>query len=289
MLLTSTLPPDHDWHLHTTLSDGFAPPEEVLRAAAAQGLRSVAITDHDCLDAHLDGELATLGEELGVQLVAGAEIDCSIHGTETELLAYHFDPTHPGLSGLLRMVQDQRWERFRFYCHGMAAQGAPIDPDEVLAIGTRVPIKVHLYRALLDAGKSFEGEYKEYKACLEALGEAPHVEKPALAEVVELVRSAGGTAILAHPLYYREPIGLEPLVRAGADAGCAGTELVYPYGHGIKGIPRAEAEAGLAELCRLVERYFPADAMLTRGSDMHEPAEWPCRLAELRAWESGTA
>lgn len=287
MKLTPTLAPDHDWHVHTTLSDGFASPENVVRAAAAQGLRSVAITDHDCLDAHLDGELASLGAGLGVQLVTGVEIDCSIDGTETEILAYHFDPAHPGLSGLLRAVQAQRWERFRFYCHGMAQAGFPIEPGELLAIGTRVPLKVHLYRALLNAGVRFEGDYRGYKARLEDLGEAPHVEKPELADVVELVRIAGGTAILAHPLYYRESIGLERLVRAGADAGCVGAELVYPYRYSFKDLPPAEVNDGLAELCRLVERLFPADALLTRGTDMHEPAEWQDRLAELRAWESG--
>ncbi len=289
MKLTPTIPPDHDWHVHTTLSDGYAAPGQVLRAAAAQGLRSVAITDHDCLDAHADGALAALGAELGVQVVTGVEIDCSIDGTETEILAYHFDAAHPGLSGLLRTVQAQRWERYRFYCHGMARAGFAFDLGEALAIGTRVPLKVHLYRALLDAGVRFTGEYKEFKARLEALGEAPHVEKQELAEVVALVRAAGGTAVLAHPLYYREPIGLERLVRAGADAGCVGAELVYPYRYSAKGLLGDDVEAGLAELCRLVERFFPADALLTRGTDMHEPAEWRDRLAELRAWESGRA
>jgi 3',5'-nucleoside bisphosphate phosphatase len=288
-MYTPTLPPDHDWHLHTTLSDGFAPPDEVVRAAATHGLRSIAITDHDCLDAHVGGGLAALGDELGVSVVTGAEIDCSIDGVETEILAYHFDPTHPGLSGRLRVVQAQRWERFRFYCHGMAAKGAPIDPEAVLAIDTRVPIKVHLFRALLDAGVRFEGEYKEYKAQLAALGRAPHVDKPELAEVVDLVRAAGGTAILAHPLYYREPIGLERLVRAGAEAGCSGVEWVYPYCYGLEGLPRQVTMEGLAELAGLAERFFPQDALLTRGTDMHEPGEWGERLAELRAWESGRA
>jgi predicted metal-dependent phosphoesterase TrpH len=152
-----------------------------------------------------------------------------------------------------------------------------------------VPIKVHLFRALLAAGVRFDEGYKQFKAQLVALGEAPHVDKPELGEVVGLVRDAGGTAVLAHPLYYRDDIGLERLVRAGAEAGCVGVELVYPYRYGPKGIPRQEAEAGMAELFRLVGRFFPEDALLTRGTDMHEPSEWGDRLAELRAWESAKA
>ena len=280
-MLTSTLPPHRDWHLHTTLSDGFAPPEAVVRQAASLGLRSIAITDHDCLDAHLGGDLARLGAELGVQIVTGAELDCSVGDQETEVLAYHFDPAHPGLFEHLRAVQAQRWERFRFYCYGMAAKGHPIDPEAVIHCGARVLIKVHLYRALLAVGVSFEGGYKGYKAALAELGDAPPVAKPPLDQVVALVREAGGRAVLAHPLYYREKIGLEPLLRAGAAAGCQGVELVYPYRFGAKGLEPAIVRAGLAELEQLVPRFFPDDPLLTRGTDMHDPAEWSARLDEL--------
>ncbi len=281
MTLTSTLPPDHDWHLHTTLSDGFAEPEAVVRQAASLGLRSIAITDHDCLDAHLGGELARLGASLGVQLVTGAELDCSVGDEETEVLAYHFDPQHPGLFGLLRRVQEQRWDRFRFYCHGMADAGHPIDPEAVIRCGTRVPIKVHLYRALLAAGVGFDDGYKGYKAALASLGEAPPLSKPTLEQVVSLVIQAGGTVVLAHPLYYRESIGLERLLRAGAAAGCRGVELIYPYRFGDKGLDAQLVSAGLAELERLVPRIFPDDPLLTRGTDMHEPAQWEGRLEAL--------
>jgi predicted metal-dependent phosphoesterase TrpH len=284
-MLAPSLPSDHDWHLHSTLSDGYAPPELVVRTAAAHGLRSVAITDHDGLDAHVGGSLAALGAELGVEVVTGAEFDCSVAGLETEVLAYHFDPSHPELSERLRRVQEQRWERFRLYVRGMAASGAAIDPDEVLAIDTRAPLKVHLFRVLLESGMRFEAGYKEFKARLSALGVEPQVDKPTLAEVVQLVRAAGGIAILAHPLYYRDTIGLERLIRAGVEAGCSGAELVYPYPFGAKGLPRDEVERGLAELTRQIERHFPADVLLTRGTDMHDPEEWEGRLAELRAME----
>ena len=187
-MIAPSLPADCDWHVHTTLSDGTAAPDEALRLAAARGLRSIAITDHDCLDAHLQAPLAVLATQLAVQLVVGAEIDCSIDHQETEILAYHFDPHHPGLSRCLRDVQTQRWERFRFYCYGMAAKGHPIDAEAVIHCGTKVPIKVHLYRALEAAGVYRPDAYKPFKAELDDLGAAPPVDKPALEEAVALVR-----------------------------------------------------------------------------------------------------
>src|SRR6186997_2567179 len=38
-------------HVHTTLSDGAATPDEVIAAARASGLKFVVITDHNNLDA----------------------------------------------------------------------------------------------------------------------------------------------------------------------------------------------------------------------------------------------
>jgi hypothetical protein len=56
-------------HVHTTLSDGAATPEEVIAAARAAGLRFVVITDHNTLDAkrwegYHDGLLVIVGTEI---------------------------------------------------------------------------------------------------------------------------------------------------------------------------------------------------------------------------------
>lgn len=60
---------------------------------------------------------------------------------------------------------------------------------------------------------------------------------------------------------------------------------IYPYRFSSKDLPPAVAVDGMVELSRLVGEIFPGDALLTRGTDMHEPAEWGERLVELRAWE----
>ncbi len=171
--------------------------------------------------------------------------------------------------------------RFRFYCYRMASAGYPIDPEAIVNCGARVLIKVHLYRALEAAGVSFDGGYKGFKAALSGLGEAPPVTKLPLEQVTALVREAGGTVALAHPLYYRGSIGLAPLLRAGALAGCQGVELVYPYRFGAKGLEPESVQEGLDELEQLVLRFFPDNPLLTRGTDMHDPSEWQGRLEEL--------
>jgi hypothetical protein len=56
-------------HVHTTLSDGGGPPEEVVRAARTAGLAFIGITDHNNLDAKpiegvRDGVLVLVGTEV---------------------------------------------------------------------------------------------------------------------------------------------------------------------------------------------------------------------------------
>ena len=56
-------------HVHTTLSDGAATPDEVIAAARAAGLKFVVITDHNNLDAK-----KWEGYHEGVLVIVGTEV-----------------------------------------------------------------------------------------------------------------------------------------------------------------------------------------------------------------------
>lgn len=281
----------HDLHVHTHYSDGLAAPAEVVRAAAAVGVTRLSITDHDCLDAHREPEVRAAAGSLGVELVPGVEVDCLYRGRELEILGYDFDPEDHALVGRLASVQRERRSRFGFYAEGLARLGEPIRPDRVLSGATRVPIKVHLYRALAEAGRTFPGGYREFKALLDSLGPGPAIDKPSLEEAVSLVRGAGGHAVLAHPLYFLKHTPMAELLEAAAAAGCEGVELTYPYTFGEKGLGEGEVIEGLASLHAELERAFPKGALHTRGTDTHDLAEWSARLALVdslasRPWPS---
>lgn len=55
----------------------------------------------------------------------------------------------------------------------------------------------------------------------------------------------------------------------------------YPYRFGVKGLGAQVVREGLAELQQLVPRFSVDDALLTRSTDMHCPAEWSGRLEAL--------
>jgi 3',5'-nucleoside bisphosphate phosphatase len=273
-----------DEHIHTYLSDGYAAPAEVVRRAAELGLARIAITDHDCVDAHREREWDAAGVPGAPEVVTGVEIDCSLCGLEIEILGYGFDPHAPALVDPLDRVQRERRARFRFYCEVAARAGEPIDPERVLGGHTRAPLKVHLFRALQANGRLFPGGYVEFRDHLAALGEPPPLHRPTAAEAVGWVRAAGGAALVAHPLYYAQRTGWPALVEAARDAGCVGAELAYPYDAGDSGMPRDAIGRDLRALAAELRRVFPRGARVSSGTDVHDLAEWEARLERVARW-----
>src|SRR5690348_9629752 len=101
-----------DLHTHSTASDGTLSPAELMAAAAAAGLDTVALTDHDTT-AGWAPAIAAL--PAGLTLVPGAELSCRWFAVAPaiplHLLAYLFDPADPALSGELARVREERVRR----------------------------------------------------------------------------------------------------------------------------------------------------------------------------------
>jgi predicted metal-dependent phosphoesterase TrpH len=79
-----------DFHLHTVYSDGLFTPEQLVREAAKQGVRELAITDHNTIDGLSEGRAAAA--TAGLTLVPGVEMSTSYEGRETHILGYGFNP-----------------------------------------------------------------------------------------------------------------------------------------------------------------------------------------------------
>ncbi|MBM3317241.1 MAG: PHP domain-containing protein [Candidatus Eisenbacteria bacterium] len=272
-----------DWHVHTHLSDGCASPEQVVEAAVALGLERLAITDHDCIAAHRAGR-ARAAARGRIEIVAGVEIDCLLEGGRIEILGLGFDPENEALGARLAEVQADRRRRFLFYCERLREAGEPADPEPWACGPSLALLKVHIYRALESAGRIYPGGYREFTARLEGLGAPPPVRTPEAAEAARLILQAGGRVLLAHPLYYHERPGLETLLRAAREFGCAGVEYLYPYDFGPRGWSRDAAAELFGRLDALLLELFPPEAERTQGTDVHEPGEWPARLDLLRDW-----
>jgi predicted metal-dependent phosphoesterase TrpH len=223
-----------DLHTHSTASDGTDSPTELVAAAAAAGVGVLAITDHDTTGGWAEAVAAL---PPGMRLVRGAEFSCiSPTGRDerdvaVHLLGYLFDPTHEAIRLEQERLRGERTVRLRGMTEKMAADGYPVDPDQVLALlpaGASAG-RPHLARALVAAG--VVESVNEAFAKLLYNGSPYYVPKTdtPVHSAIAMVREAGGMAVFAHPLARKRGRVVEPSVIVElAAAGLGGVEVDHP-------------------------------------------------------------
>jgi 3',5'-nucleoside bisphosphate phosphatase len=222
-----------DLHAHSTCSDGTDTPARLVESAVAAGLDVLALTDHDTTAGWAEAVEAL---PAGLRLIRGAEFSCvgpdgrsgevSVH-----LLGYLFDPAAEAIVSEQVRLREERRARLHAMAARMAADGFPIDPDAVLddlapAASAGRP---HLARALMSAGvvKSVGEAFHRFLNSRGRyyLGRADTDVRAA----IQMIRAAGGVAVLAHPAAGRRGSVIEPAVIAElAAAGLDGVEVDHP-------------------------------------------------------------
>jgi hypothetical protein len=243
-----------DLHLHTTASDGVLPPADLVARALAAGITTLSVTDHDTTRG-LDAARAA-AEALGVTFVTGIEITAVASGRDVHVLGYFFDPSSTVLVEFLARQQVDRVRRVREMAGRLAALGAPIDPDPVIAEaleGGRSVGRPHVAAALLAAGH-VRSQAEAFTRFLEHGGPAFVSRRGAAPEdVIAMIMNAGGVASLAHPGL----AGIDPLIPGLAAAGLQALEAR----HSDHDAPtEARYRALAAEL----------DLAVSGGSDFHD-------------------
>lgn len=225
-----------DLHTHTTASDGILPPEQLVEAAVAAGLKAIAVTDHDTIDGVSRAEVA--GVQLGIRIVPGVELSAAVGEYEVHILALnvtHLDRIADRLSALRAM----RVGRARQIVEKLNAVGVSITFEEVLAAaGGGAVGRPHVARVMIERG--FATDLRDaFQRYLRAGGRA-YVEKDKLTvgDAVAIAHEAGGVAIWAHPAQAGRRERLEPMIEAGLD----GVEVLHPS-HGPEDIGRLRALA----------------------------------------------
>ncbi len=189
-----------DLHLHTTASDGRLSPAELVDRASAAGLTTIAVTDHDTVQA-VD-EVTRLGAARGIRVVPGTEITAVDDGRDVHMLAYFVDHADDTLGALLATQRERRMTRVREIGARLAAQAVPVDVEALLDEARATPGTSIAFDRYLGQGRP---------AFVPRLGPSPF-------EVVALVHAAGGIVSYAHPGVTRRDHLLRPLADAGLDA-----------------------------------------------------------------------
>src|SRR5919107_6039051 len=102
--------PDFDLQSHSVESDGVLPPADVVAAAAASGIRLMALTDHDTVDGV--AEALRAAREHGLRCSPAAELS-SVSGEFEDLhvCGHELRHDHPDLRAALADFRADRGRR----------------------------------------------------------------------------------------------------------------------------------------------------------------------------------
>lgn len=245
-----------DMHIHTTASDGTRTPLECVSLAAMEGLKAIAITDHDTMAGIK--EAGEAGELLGVSIIPGIEISSDYLGKDVHVLGYFLREDAPELLEYQTWVQAKRQARNEKIVEKLQNKGFEIsmaqleekNPGGVLG-------RPHIARFLMELGvvNSVDEAFRRYLS----KGRSCYVERERIPfrEAAQLIKKCGGVAVLAHPLQYGfDKAGLDKLVKTAQEAGFSGMEIYYT------GYTQKDVE----KLFDLAEKYT---LLPTGGSDFH--------------------
>jgi predicted metal-dependent phosphoesterase TrpH len=217
-----------DLHTHTTHSDGSASPEELIARASAKGARSIAITDHDTVDAFAEARAAA--DLFGIEFVPGIEISADFSPGTMHILGYLVDGESAALQQKLATLKNAREERNPEIARRLEGLGFDVSYDEVARLaGNKVVGRPHFASLLVKKG--YVRNIQDAFDTLLKKGAPAYVEKERLSpgDSIELIHRAGGIAVLAHPyqLKLSSYQAADELVAELAAFGLDGIEAIY--------------------------------------------------------------
>jgi hypothetical protein len=219
-----------DTHVHTTCSDGRKTAVEVIEMASGLGIRLLAITDHDTLDAY--PAAFGVAERCQIDLVPGVELSTKDEDgyKEVHVLGLKVDTENKRLRQELEKLADARIEARRQLLENVNAYLAkkyegwvPVRFEDVRRCVTGNIIgKPHLAIALIESGKKSGIPVDEEE--LFDIFRMPGIQTKkayelTMEECIGLIRHAGGVPALAHPCEYPHPGEvMDKFARLGGEA-----------------------------------------------------------------------
>lgn len=263
-----------DLHTHTARSDGLLEPADLVREAAAAGVRLLAITDHDTLAGIRELRRGPAMPD-GLELLPGIELNAvldrpDLRESEVHVLGLGVDPDDESLEETLALQRQRRRIRFERMVQRLRAIGRPVDDALEVMPATDADDALgrpRIARAMIARGyvASVEQAFAEFLS----RDRPGYVAREGLGplDCIATIRSAGGLAVLAHFAEAAERLDLLDELRA---AGLGGLEVHY----------RTFDAATVGTLTRIAE---DRGLVATGGSDYHGDRE-SYAAAHARLW-----
>jgi 3',5'-nucleoside bisphosphate phosphatase len=245
-----------DLHCHSTVSDGLLTPEELVLNAHRCGVKVLALTDHDDLGGlSIAREVA---EAHDIHFIDGVEISVTWKKRTLHIVGLKVDPNNEQLKKELAQVRLDRDQRALEIAEGLAKVGIHGAYEAAKAFaGEAILTRMHFAHFLVENGhaKNTKSVFKKYLV----KGKPGFVDHQwmTLDKAVELIRAAGGDAVIAHPGRY--------------DLGIINTMMLMNEfkgygGEAIEVVTGSHTPEHFEKYAKIAEKYT---LKASRGSDFH--------------------
>lgn len=261
-----------DLQVHSSHSDGVLTPSELIRYAASQGIKALALVDHDTVSG-LD-EAAESSIENHVELIPGVEITTGDASGEYHILGYYIDWKDPEFLESIACLWGRRQLRNERILRNLRSAGFTVTAADV---ERTVKYKMHdrkdiaLTLVALGQVKSVRDAFSD-----NLLGEKSPLYVPQDMVrpdyAIMLIRKAFGVPVLAHP-------GVCPGGRADAYPIPKSKILEFSR-QGLQGLEVYYSQHSR----KMVQDYLTIandlNLVVTGGSDFHRTGEGKPRIGE---------
>jgi hypothetical protein len=264
----------YDFHCHSTASDGALSPTELVRRAHQQGVTTLALTDHDTT-AGLP-EATQTAAECGMRLIPGIELSATYANQCLHIVGLNIDAANPLLvEGLVKQqsLRDQRAIKIAEKLEKKGIQG--VYQAVTKASGNGEITRSHFADFLLAQGhvstqqEAFDRYLSKGKPAFVA------TQWAALEDVISWIRTAGGIAVLAHPLRYN--LSHKWMNRA----------LIDFKQFGGQGVEVVTGRASVDDIRLSWQLAHKHQLFASVGSDFHTPENQWVELGRLAALPDG--
>ncbi len=247
-----------DLHVHSNKSDGSYSPSDLVSYAVEKKLVAFALTDHDTV-AGLDEAISfAKASAPDCEVIPGIELSTEYEKRDIHILGLYIDYKNDTFLHYLTAFQNSRELRNEKMCIKLNEYGIDISmiklrerfPDSVVTRG--------LYAKYMFETKQIKNMQEAFDRYIGDRGPCfvPR-EKVTPEQAIKLILSAGGIAVLAHPiLYHMSNRKLDAFVSQLKEAGLSGIEAIYT----------TYAASDEREMKRLAIKY---NLFITGGSDFH--------------------
>lgn len=283
-----------DLHGHTTRSDGNDTYKQYIDTASEQGMKVVAITDHDVIPIEkieVDGiTMSTVeyGLKKNVHVLLGVEYSCDTDVDDVHIVAFGCNWNADEFAVEEKKMQLSKVNGYKKLTEVLTQNGINVSWEELLDNNgnPRKPEEVqrkHVFEAI--ASKGYTPSWQEAKIMVR---DNPLYnikrEKIEPLHALDIIHKSGGIAILAHPHLIDEvitkptkSINRKDYIQNLIEHGLDGIEAAYPYSKtSYKGNMSDEAIEK-----EIIVEYSNKVKIISGGSDYHNDAKKGIKNARM--------